>query len=228
MVRRRERCDRRGLFLHALPELAGRSFNKAERNRALQGLIGRGRGSIEYKHQNVSAIPKGLGEAWIGGYKLAFNYQHSLEHAVVRWLAVHPDWLIRVPPLGFATQLDNPAALWIGPPPTMSNAPEPAELDQTMANAKRYNVGARDERNRALGRRGEEMIVQHERVSLAGADRRDLVKRVRWVSDEEGDGAGVDIASFDRDGSELLIEVKTTNGWARTPFHILPLRTIRG
>ena len=62
--------------------------------------------------------------------------------------------------------------------------------------------------------------MQHERVSLAGAGRRDLAERVRWVSDEEGDGAGFDIASFDRDGSERLIEVKTTDGWERTPFHI--------
>jgi hypothetical protein len=40
------------------------------------------------------------------------------------------------------------------------------------------------------------------------------------VSGEEGDGAGFDIASFDRDGSERLIEVKTTNGWGAHPFHI--------
>jgi hypothetical protein len=39
-------------------ELAGRPFNKAEHNRTLQGLIGRGRGSIEYKHQNISAVLK--------------------------------------------------------------------------------------------------------------------------------------------------------------------------
>jgi hypothetical protein len=32
--------------------------------------------------------------------------------------------------------------------------------------------------------------------------------------------AGYDIQSFDPDGSDRLIEVKTTNGWERTPFHI--------
>lgn len=32
--------------------------------------------------------------------------------------------------------------------------------------------------------------------------------------------AGYDILSFDTDGSDRLIEVKTTNGWERTPFHI--------
>jgi hypothetical protein len=47
-----------------------------------------------------------------------------------------------------------------------------------------------------------------------------LAKRVRWVSKEDGDGAGYDIASFTSDGRERLIEVKTTNGWERTPFYI--------
>ncbi|WP_375248230.1 DUF3883 domain-containing protein [Sphingomonas sp.] len=36
----------------------------------------------------------------------------------------------------------------------------------------------------------------------------------------DGDGAGYDILSFDTDGSDRLIEVKTTNGWERTPFHV--------
>ena len=41
--------------------LSGQSYSKAELNRALQQLIGRGRGSIEYKHQNISALLKGRG-----------------------------------------------------------------------------------------------------------------------------------------------------------------------
>jgi hypothetical protein len=40
------------------------------------------------------------------------------------------------------------------------------------------------------------------------------------MSEEDGDGAGYDIASFAPDGRPRLIEVKTTNGWERTPFHI--------
>ena len=50
--------------------------------------------------------------------------------------------------------------------------------------------------------------------------RTDLADRVRWVSHLDGDGAGYDIQSFDTDGSNRLIEVKTTNGWERTPFFI--------
>ncbi len=40
------------------------------------------------------------------------------------------------------------------------------------------------------------------------------------MSDEDGDGAGYDIASFALDGLPRLIEVKRRNGWERTPLHI--------
>jgi hypothetical protein len=63
-------------------------------------------------------------------------------------------------------------------------------------------------------------VLAHERAVLKSEGRDDLARRVRWVSDEDGDGAGYDIASFAPDGRPRLIEVKTTNGWDRTPFHI--------
>jgi Domain of unknown function (DUF3883) len=47
------------------------------------------------------------------------------------------------------------------------------------------------------------------------------VRAVRWVSEDDGDGAGYDdIVSFTPQGQQRLIEVKTTNGWERTRFHI--------
>lgn len=209
-------------FVMLAKELSRESFNKAERNRKLQDRIGRGRGSIEYKHQNISAILMGLGETWIDGYKPAFNYQRSLEDAVVGWLEANPNWFSRTWSGTSPAEpgLHDPASLWIGPPPTLSNSPEPSELRQAMAIARRYDVAERDERNRVLGRRGEELVVRHERQSLMQAGRRDLAERVRWISDIDGDGAGFDIASYLPDGRERLIEVKTTNGWERTPFHI--------
>ena len=112
------------------------------------------------------------------------------------------------------------APLWIGPPLTHSNAPSPLELEQMLAIATKFDVAARDERNRALGKAGEERVLAHERSSLADAGRHDLARRIRWVSHEDGDGAGFDIASFEPDGRGRLVEVKTTNGWERTAFHI--------
>jgi len=86
--------------------------------------------------------------------------------------------------------------------------------------ARKYDVAERDARNRALGRAGEERVLAHEHANLRAAGRTDLANRIRWVSEVDGDGAGYDIASFETDGNRRLIEVKTTNGWERTPFHI--------
>lgn len=63
-------------------------------------------------------------------------------------------------------------------------------------------------------------MLAHERIALKAAGRPDLAHSVRWVSEEDGDGAGYDIASFFPDGRKGLIEVKTTDGWVRTPFGI--------
>ncbi|MGX0976073.1 hypothetical protein ACSSVY_001787 [Roseovarius sp. MBR-51] len=48
----------------------------------------------------------------------------------------------------------------------------------------------------------------------------DLAKRVRWVSKELGDGLGYDIRSFDLEGNELFLEVKTTTGGLATAFYV--------
>lgn len=88
-------------FAMLAADIVGRTYSKAEHNRRLQTIIGRPRGSIEYKHQNISAVLKGLGEDWIPGYKPAFNFQASLVDAVVRWLQRHPDWLAPAARMGW-------------------------------------------------------------------------------------------------------------------------------
>ena len=52
-------------FAMLAEDIAGRPYSKASHNRILQAVTGRPRGSIEYKHQNISAVLKGLGEDWI-------------------------------------------------------------------------------------------------------------------------------------------------------------------
>lgn len=201
-------------------DVAGRSYSKAECNRRLQERIDRSRKSIEFKHQNISAVLKGLGEDWIPGYRPAFHFQTSLIDAVVRWLAQNPGWFARRPSAREDSGLRETSPLWVGPPPTLSNQPPPQELEQTLHIARKFDVAGRDERNRALGRAGEERVLAHEHASLTNAGRNDLARKIRWVSQEDGDGAGYDIASFSADGRSRLIEVKTTNGWERTPFHV--------
>jgi hypothetical protein len=208
-------------FAMLADDMVERPYNKAEHRRALLPLLNdRSEGSVEFKHQNISAVLKGLGEDWIPGYKPAFNFQMSLVDAVVRWLALNPAWLGRLQDSRPANGLQETAPIWIGPPPTLSNEPPPQELEQMLHIARKFDVAGRDERNRALGRAGEERVLAREWASLRSAGRDDLARKVRWVSEQDGDGAGYDTASFAPDGQVRLIEVKTTNGWERTPFHI--------
>lgn len=210
-------------FAMLADDIVGKPYSKAEHNRLLQVAIDRPRGSIEYKHQNISAVLKGLGEDWIPGYKPAFNFQASLVDAVVRWLGQHSEWLapvVRAGPYHALPAFSEASALWIGPPPTHRNLPPPVELEQMNSIARKYDVAERDARNRALGRAGEERVLAHEHANLRAAGRTDLASKIRWTSHVEGDGAGYDIESFEPDGNRRLIEVKTTNGWERTPFHI--------
>jgi hypothetical protein len=77
-------------------ELRGRSFNKAEHNRQLQKkLENRGRGSVEYKHRNISAVLGERGLAYINGYKPLHNYQASLKAAVEDYLARYPKFFAK-------------------------------------------------------------------------------------------------------------------------------------
>jgi hypothetical protein len=203
-------------------EETGSAVNKTAHRNALLKRIGRTKGSIEFKHQNVSAVLLGFGQDWLPGYRPASNFQDSLTQAVWRWLERHPEWRDRLssgkPDLTYGVAAAS--ELWIAEPPSRRNAPPPIELDKIIAVSRRFDVAERDARNRALGRAGEQLVLRHERTSLSGVGREDLADRVRWVSDLDGDGAGYDIASFRADGSRRLIEVKTTNGWEYTPFHI--------
>ncbi len=110
-------------FAMLADDIARHPYNKAEHNRDLQTRIERNRSSIEFKHQNISAVLNGLGEDWIPGYKPAFNFQMVLVDAVARWLALNPAWLGRQPGLRPAGGLREAAQIWIGLTPTLSNQP---------------------------------------------------------------------------------------------------------
>jgi hypothetical protein len=143
-------------FAMLIEELTGRAFSKAEHNRALQALLTdppRSRGSIEFKHQNISAVLLGLGQPWINGYKPAANFQNALVDGVLRWLDSHPDWL--APKSGISpTLMRELPTLWIGPPPSLRNEPPPVDPEFMTSIGRKYDVAERDARNRRLGKAG--------------------------------------------------------------------------
>jgi hypothetical protein len=206
-------------------ELAGQPFVKSHRNTELQRIIGRTRGSIEFKHQNISAVLLRLGMPWIEGYKPLANFQNALIEGIGRYLAEKGASLeFASPPKRQALQreygaLHEESTLFVGPPPTLTAPPSdtPLSLDRLI---KKFDPATRDEQNRKLGRDGESLIYANEKARLKSAGRSDLADKVRWISEDEGDGAGFDILSFSNDGRERCLEVKTTIGHQTTPFFL--------
>lgn len=198
-------------------ERADKPFVKAHRNAALQELTGRSRGSIEFKHQNISAVLLKLGMDWITGYKPMANFQGGLLAGVERYLDVVGDAALVAPP-AIATGMGEAASLFLEPPPVLAlpstDSPPLARL------VRKFDPAARDARNRQLGLAGEQKVLEFERHRLFSEDRSDLARKVRWVAQEDGDGAGYDILSFDSVGQERLLEVKTTSGHQTTPFYL--------
>lgn len=204
-------------------ELARRPYVKSHHRAALIKKIGRSDGSIEFKHQNISAVLEELGEPWIPGYKPMRNYQEAIFPAIERYLSKKPAVLYeQLPPAVLhaaeesASMLD-PAGVFVAPPALGEGARRPPALERLV---RKFDPVERDHRNRKLGKAGEEFVLHIERKRLQRLDRPDLARKIRWVSAEDGDGAGYDILSFEPNGQERLVEVKTTNGSAKTPFFL--------
>lgn len=199
-------------------ELAGRAYVKSHHSRLLMAQIGRTHRSVEFKHQNISAVLDELDMPWIAGYKPKRNYQNAIFDAIDRYLSAHEGIHATIAQLPSAS---TPAASVVGlfvPPPSLEERIErPPRLEKLV---RKYDPVERDFRNRQLGKAGEAFVVDSERARLAQIGRDDLADKVRWVADVDGDGAGYDVLSFDGNGQERLIEVKMTNGGARTPFYL--------
>lgn len=194
-------------------ELAGRPYVKAHHNAALMDRIGRTHRSIEFKHQNISAVLEELGLPSIPGYKPKRNYQNAIFDAVDRYLSTRGE-LSLVP---VARPTLRTADLFVESPVRGQAPQRPPRLERLV---RKFDPVARDFRNRALGKAGESFVLEVERKQLLSAGRSDLAAKIRWVAAADGDGAGFDVLSFDPAGRERLIEVKTTNGPARTPFYL--------
>lgn len=208
-------------------DLAGEPYSKAQHNRDLQRRIGRNKGSIEFKHQNISAVLYNFRQPYIPGYLPRQNYQGLLERVVLEWLATQPKFFeklangpILMPTARPALPTGSVTVLVEAPPPGRVEA-EPNERTDQNTRFWKTDFVRRDAENRRLGRLGEEFVLEFEQRRLHDeAKRPDLAKRVEWIADTRGDDAGYDIASFNGDDSPRLIEVKTTGLGKHFPFMV--------
>ncbi len=209
-------------------KLRGESFNKAEHNRRLQRLLaGRTKGAIERKHQNISAVLIEFGYPYVDGYKPLPNFQRSLLPQIVEErLSASTDLQRLIEALVNAPADEAPIptdllAICVPPPKADPDdqAPRFNESPNRVGRASR-NYLEIEARNRSLGRAGEELVVRFEHERLRAAGKRRLAERIDHVAVSQGDGLGYDILSFETNGRERLIEVKTTRFGPLTPFFV--------
>lgn len=204
-------------------ELTGQSYNKADHRRRLQqSLTNRSEGSIEFKHSNISAVLVELDFPYISGYRPLFNYQSLLADVVIAQVKAKP-----VLDVAALAAVQQPAVLpeqedfskVKAEAPALQHRAAEGEYVPLFKAAKRDYL-AREAMNRSLGLAGEEFVVQFERWRLNQMGEPRLADKVEHVSKSQGDGLGYDVLSFDTDGRERLIEVKTTSFGSATPFFV--------
>src|SRR5712675_2434031 len=109
-------------FAMLAADLSGQPYIKSRHSAALMARIGRTHRSVEFKHQNISAVLDELGMPWIPGYKPKRNYQNAIFDAIDRYLTTHPATLEHAPILAPPPPL--PAEIFVAPP-TLTAAPIP-------------------------------------------------------------------------------------------------------
>lgn len=204
-------------------ELSGQRFNKAEHRRRLGALLeNRSEGSIEFKHCNVSAAMIDLGFPYLAGYKPRSNYQALLAEVIAAQVKAKPFMddvaLAAVQQPAITPAIDNFAKVKFDAPPMQLRAAESPAAPLLRAIKRDYLE--REALNQSLGLAGEGFVVQYEHWRLVELGEHRLADRVEHVSQSRGDGLGFDVLSFERDGQERFIEVKTTSFGRETPFFV--------
>jgi hypothetical protein len=205
-------------------EYAGTPYSKAAHRRALlPRLNGRSEQSIEFKHMNISAVLLDCGFPYIGGYKPRSNYQALLYEIVIERLAgeralfalaeADADAPMVVP------EVEDPLAI-LHAPPRIERSPDGVREPLHHRIRLPTNYIEREARNRSLGSAGELFIIHYEQQRLVRAGKEGLASRIEHTAVVRGDHEGYDILSFEEDGRERLIEVKTTKYGQSTPFYV--------
>ena len=205
-------------------ELRGEGFNKAARNRALRDrLDDRTRGAVERKHQNISAVLIELGFPYISGYKPLSNAQHMLRDVVSEHVP-SLEHLVKadVETTQTPVTIDDILGIDVGPPVSASVSVAEGRADYVVSGqpVRTINYLQIEALNRSLGDAGEELVVDFERARLLREGKDRLAGNVEQISKTVGDHAGYDIRSYEVNGQDRFIEVKTTRYGKLTPFYI--------
>ena len=208
-----------------ITELGHAPLNKTVHRKLLCAqLNGRTETAVERKHQNISAILISLHHPYIAGYKPLGNYQALLAQVVED--RVRSDGALRaavqasiLAPEKVPSVADILARLDAAPEAAPLVYPGAVKTPVGPPRLVRVNYLEIEARNASLGLAGEEFVVNFERARLVQLGKPTLADKVYHIAALEGDGAGFDVRSYEEDGKDRLIEVKTTAYGKQTPIY---------
>ncbi len=205
-------------------ERLDQKYNKAQRNRELQKFLpARNRSAIEFKHQNISAAMIELGYPYVEGYKPLGHRQTIIYEIIETQIAKKPDLLTVIAnsvekKAEKPSQLTDVLKILVEAPRLPKKRDAIYEQEEAPHPRPRRNYLEIEAHNQSLGRAGEELAIEFEQQRLWREGRKDLAGKIDHVANSKGDSCGFDILSFETDSRERLIEVKTTQFGALTPF----------
>lgn len=208
-------------------ELSGQPYNKTEyRRRLIASLDNRSEGSIERKHQNISAILIEMGVPYIGGYKPLRNYQRQiLPDKVLERLAQNRE-LRQLLEQSAASEppvptVDDILKIMESPPETANTRPQEYTYERPQVRPRAaFDYLRQEAANAKLGHAGELLVINFEKARLIHAGKANLADHVEHVAQTLGDAVGFDVKSYENTGHDRLIEAKTTRHGKETPFYV--------
>ncbi len=207
-------------------ELKHYPYNKAAHNRRIQAFLNnRSKGSVEFKHANISAALINMGLPYIKGYQPRFNYQKKmLEEEIADYIKRH-QLPLENQFAHFADESGTSKQLQLSEVDfknVIETGPVISEIKQTepLFKPTRINYLEREQNNRRLGEKGEEFVIDYERWRLIQLGKENFADRIEWISKDKGDGLGFDILSRNENGTDRYIEVKTTKLAKETPIYL--------
>jgi hypothetical protein len=203
-------------------ELQQQQYNKTAHRKILLPLLNqRSNGSVEFKHQNISAVLANLGLPFIKGYKPRGNYQQILEQQVAHFLKDQRTSLEQTFER-FSDTAIVPSNQQIDFEYFVDDEPESSQVRESEPTYSpiKINYLEKEQNNRNLGEEGEKLVIAYERWRLINAGKENLADKIEWISKHKGDGTGYDILSKNNNGTDRYVEVKTTKLTKETPIYV--------
>ena len=200
-----------------------REYSKTEHRRNLLPLLNdRSNGSVEFKHQNITAALINMGLPFIKGYKPKFNYQkQAIEKEITEFIKKNQVPLEKEFEQ-FSSEVILPKQKEINFANILNEDPIVSQVSEAepLYRPTKINYLEKEQNNRRLGEVGEELVMRYEKWRLIEKGKDSLADKIEWVSKEKGDGTGFDILSKNINGSDRYIEVKTTKLSKETPIYL--------